>query len=572
MKGIVRAVMVVGLMGLSATVFAETINVGPKEKNKTIQAAITSAKSTDTISVAVGTYAENITISAEKSGIALIGAETARTFLKAANNQSPVISISGATSGRISNFTFIESTTGIQIGSASAVNIAANVFNLGTTGTAVHVSDAADKSTIANNTFYENKSAVDGAAAGTNINNNILASNTTAISNAHTDTHISFNQFFRNGTNGPTGTDVVIDTDVDSDPSFVDPTTKIRDFHSTKAVHAKQRGAYSGSYADLKPFPVQGVTISESTATLPLFSVTVSWAANASYLIDSYNVQFELTGSTESVVNFGPSATPGTSPQSVGNVLSVILSGSALSVADSVAAPVLSSIEPKSQALKLTWSPVANATGYEVHYGVDSIEEKAKIAGNVTSYILTGLQNGVTYLVSVVAIRQPVLHAAVAAQDSTLAKNSNDYSVSGATRALGDSKTSSNSNILTAIPEEVVAYPALPNEGCFIATAAYGSYSAAQVKTLRDFRDNFLLTNTPGRAFVSWYYANSPPAAHYLNQHPALKPVVRGLLLPFVFITSGMNSSTFEVPLITIALTLGLMSFGFYWRRRTLWA
>ena len=581
MKGLVRAIMRVGLMCASAPVFASTLEVGPDAQYRTISAAITAAISGDIINVAPSTYVENITL---KSGVTLIGAETARTFLQAATVSKPVITVESVTRGRISWFTFIDSPTGIQVSGGSAVTIAANVFNLGTNGTAIKVTATADSSLISNNTFYSNQLAVSRAGSGTVIQNNIFASNTTAIASTDVPAGISFN-FFSDLNNNQTGTNAISG----SDPLFVN--AGAHDFHlkagsaaintgsptDTDLIDRTQAdlGAYGGQYADPKPYPVQNVTIVDSTsppATPPLFSLTLSWAANQSYLIDSYAVQFELVGSSQNVVNFGPTPTPGTSPQNVGNVLSVTLSGSAFSVADSVEAPVLNSIEPQSQALKLKWSPVSNATGYEVHYGLASTNEKTEVVGNVNSLTLTNLQNRMTYLVAVVAVWQPVLHAAVAAQGSTLAKNTNDYSVSQVTRLLGDAKTSSSSNILTGIPEEVVPFPALPNEGCFIATAAYGSDSAAQVKTLRDFRDHYLLTNTPGRAFVSWYYANSPPAAHYLNQHPALKPVVRGLLLPFVFITRWINNPSLEMQVAVIAL-VGITGLGFYWRRRrTSWA
>ena len=570
MKGVARAVMLVGLMCASAGSFAETLYVGPNLKYKTIQAAINAATTNDTIEVAANTYIENITLRAGIT-LTLVGTETARTFLKALDNSKPIISASGITNNRISRFTFIDSTTGIQLNTASTVTIAANVFNLGTEGTAVKVLDAADKSTITNNTFYKNKSAISSAATGTKINNNIFASNTTAIADAHADTVIATNHFFNNNTNGSTGTDSV--TDAASDPSFVDPDPAVRDFHATKSV-LKERGAYSGDHADSKLFPVRGVNMVVSEKESPLFSVTVSWSANKSYLVEAYAVQFELTGSTQKVVNFGSPPDSRTSPHNVGNVLSVTLTGSALSDADVVAVPELISIEPQSQALKLTWTPVTNATGYEVHYGVGSANEVPKNVGNVTSYTLTGLQNNLEYSVSIVAVRQPVLRVAIAAQRSTsVTDNTNDYSVSGVAATLGEPKTSGRSEIRTAFPEEVVPYPALPNEGCFIATAAYGSDSAAQVKTLRDFRDYYLLTNKPGRAFVAWYYANSPQAAQYLNQHPALKPVVRGLLLPFVLITSGLNDSMLGMQVALIAWALGMLGLGFYWRRRhTSWA
>ncbi len=70
--------------------------------------------------------------------------------------------------------------------------------------------------------------------------------------------------------------------------------------------------------------------------------------------------------------------------------------------------------------------------------------------------------------------------------------------------------------------------------GCFIATAAYGSYLHPQVELLRHFRDEHLLTNAPGRAFVALYYHYSPPLADFIARHPFLRGVTRVLLTPIV--------------------------------------
>jgi len=71
---------------------------------------------------------------------------------------------------------------------------------------------------------------------------------------------------------------------------------------------------------------------------------------------------------------------------------------------------------------------------------------------------------------------------------------------------------------------------------CFIATAAYGSSTATEVEILRQFRDEHLVNNLFGRAFVDLYYRVSPPIAELITEHPVLKPIVRTALVPAVAI------------------------------------
>lgn len=66
---------------------------------------------------------------------------------------------------------------------------------------------------------------------------------------------------------------------------------------------------------------------------------------------------------------------------------------------------------------------------------------------------------------------------------------------------------------------------------CFIATAAYGSSSAAEIDVLRSFRDDVLLRSCAGRDYVDFYYAASPPLARFIAEHEWLRVLVRKALI-----------------------------------------
>lgn len=67
---------------------------------------------------------------------------------------------------------------------------------------------------------------------------------------------------------------------------------------------------------------------------------------------------------------------------------------------------------------------------------------------------------------------------------------------------------------------------------CVIATAAFGTPLAAEVRTLREFRDRVLLTNAVGRVVTRLYYRVSPPFARQVALRPGLAVAFRGVLRP----------------------------------------
>jgi hypothetical protein len=75
----------------------------------------------------------------------------------------------------------------------------------------------------------------------------------------------------------------------------------------------------------------------------------------------------------------------------------------------------------------------------------------------------------------------------------------------------------------------------LKDDSCFIATAAYGTATSAKIDKLRLFRDEYLQKSSPGKAFIRFYYENSPPVAGFISEHEVLRLMVReGFVEPAV--------------------------------------
>jgi len=121
-----------------------------------------------------------------------------------------------------------------------------------------------------------------------------------------------------------------------------------------------------------------------------------------------------------------------------------------------------------------------------------------------------------------------------------------NYSDAWSLKMTHDGKTASNDvTLLTSTPVEIaIIEQDQPTPGggsggggggCFIATAAYGSHLAAEVKVLRDFRDKYLLTNEAGRALMKAYWAVSLRIAFFISEHETARVLSRLVLTPVVW-------------------------------------
>ena len=149
---------------------------------------------------------------------------------------------------------------------------------------------------------------------------------------------------------------------------------------------------------------------------------------------------------------------------------------------------------------------------------------------------------------------QQTLSATTTTSDVDYDLSNNNPSASGSVRGF-----SSCEPVDFGIPGDLAIGP-----GCFIATAAYGTPMHPHLDSLRDFRDRYLVTNTPGRALVRFYYRYSPPIAGYIADRSSLRTIVRVLLVPIVF--------TIENPGLAALVFLAFVGGIWRWRRYLLQA
>ena len=547
----------------------QELTVGPAGNYTTIKAAIDAAAAGagDTVRVEPGTYAENLTIS---SDIVLRGDETARVILESAEtgDTGTILTITNVSDVTIRNLTFSRGATGIAIDTStnSGITIANNVFDLSNSSTGIAITDQDSGAVIRNNSFINNDIAISSSASASliTIENNIFAGNNETLNPGNGAESVSYN-CYANGETVINNEDLL--TYKRGDVLFANQS--IQDFHLTANSVCKDigglddgatdiindspadAGAYGGQLAEARPYPPQSLTATANNDPAN-YSIQLDWQRNDSYLIEYYKVYY---GSQRSGLYTGADAEDdlGNEFLSGGNADNVTSFTLHNLTAPEITpdTPTVSELQPSYGQIRVNWTPVQDANGYIVYWGIAATDENQIILGDVASYTIPDLLNGTTYQVQVAAIKQARYYFVVSAVatsliDSTAVVEEGAPSQEVVTE-IGPQLESPPSAVQTAIPEEVEPYPALPDTGderCFIATATYGNKNAVEVLILREFRDQLLMPSAIGQKLVNLYYHHSPSLAKWLESHAHIKPIIKIVLLPIIWLAIWLTYAT----------------------------
>ena len=170
--------------------------------------------------------------------------------------------------------------------------------------------------------------------------------------------------------------------------------------------------------------------------------------------------------------------------------------------------------------ISLSWDEVSDAASYNVYYvteggslstgdAPENLSAKSISVSKNSATLKDNIKEETDYIIGVTAVDKNGNESLVGGVSSVTTVASNDF---------WDTYRKENEDVDGGF--------------CFIATAAWGSTQEPHVAMLRQFRDNILLTNAPGRAFVDTYYKLSPPLAYFIGQHPLARSVTRALLWP----------------------------------------
>lgn len=124
--------------------------------------------------------------------------------------------------------------------------------------------------------------------------------------------------------------------------------------------------------------------------------------------------------------------------------------------------------------------------------------------------------------------KHPTTKVTSSASSYSKPASTSSYSTSSST-TNGNTSSNNNQRSNTSTTFSQQTQPT-KKEGCYIATAVYGSCDAPEVMTLRRFRDETLKNTAFGRWFIRTYYRFSPPVAQKLKNAKRINAFVRFIL------------------------------------------
>ncbi len=442
---------------LAGTSHARIDATVPDATYETIQEAIDAAAADPeggTITVLAGTYGDLVTL---RRNVILRAEETGRTILTGG--------VAAEGGGSLQRFTV--TSTRATFSGISNLELRNNVFR-GISGVALDLQNVTG-ATVTNNTFYGNGTGLALAGSTGTVQANLFAANSTRALSWDFNTGVSFStNFFDRASD-----DVTDATAADRDPLLVNPAAG--DVHlrtGSPCINAAvdsqgndtDQGAYGGTGADTRPFPVSGLTALVDAAGS---SATLTWEANQAYDVTGYSVSYGPT-----TAYGGVGAGQGPSPVSVVGpaVTTLTLTGLAVETDRPATVQGLRAF-PRNGGVLLEWDPAARATGYRVLWGLAgaALDNSAE-AGAATTFTVTGLTNDTTYAFAVRSLGGTTHHFAVAASaGGRLSVLSADFPAP-VTSLEGELTAEVNQT-----PEVAVGFPDLDDKGgCFL-RAATGS-------------------------------------------------------------------------------------------------
>ena len=125
-------------------------------------------------------------------------------------------------------------------------------------------------------------------------------------------------------------------------------------------------------------------------------------------------------------------------------------------------------------------------------------------------------------------------------------------------------------NIDVPVPDNQTEQLDEENNGCLIATAAFGTELSPKVQKLREVRDDVLLQTESGSSFMSafnqFYYTFSPTIADMERQNTLLKEAIKITITPMIDSLTLLDHVQIdsEPEMISYGIALILLNIGMY--------